>query len=182
MQQPYQLSPGEAPPVEGSESGSSSSSSSGSSGGSHLSGGAIAGIVVGVIAFVVILGLLLFVLGRNRVYKRWMSSEDGRTERTARWALGGGGGGGGVSFGTASWGGNRKSDMEPQMAQMDDTPSTATPMYRPETMHTGMQSPYGNPGSPPLHGHGWSWGQAQQPPARVQQEPFELESNGHSRR
>jgi hypothetical protein len=54
---------------------------------SGLGGGAIAGIVVGVVAFVAILVALFFVLGRNRVYQKWMSSQDSRTERTARWAL-----------------------------------------------------------------------------------------------
>lgn len=179
---PYQLSPGEAPPVEGSSNGSSSSDSSGSSSGTHLSGGAIAGIVVGVVAFVAILVLLFFVLGRNRVYRQWMSSQDGRTERTAHWALWGGGG----SAGT-----NRKSDMDPRQGHMDDNPSTATPMYSPETMQVGgMYSPYGNPpGSPPsqhLSGQsGWGWGQSlqpqqpQQPPAQPQQAPYELDSNAN---
>lgn len=185
---PYQLSPGESPPVEGSSSGSSSSDSSGSSKGSHLSGGAIAGIVVGVVAFVAILVLLFFVLGRNRVYRQWMSSQDGRTERTAHWALWGGGGGG--SAGTPSGGHNRKSETDPRVAQMDDTPSTATHMYSPETVQVGgMQSPYvSNPGSPPSQHlssqSGWDWGQplqgqqAQQPPIRAQ-EPFELDSSAN---
>lgn len=185
MQQPFQLAPGEAPPVEGSESESSSSSSSGSPSSPHLSGGAIAGIVVGVVVFVAILVLLFFVLGRNRVYRQWMSSQDGRTERTARWALGG------TSVGTPSWGPNRKSDVDPRIAHMDDHPSTATPMYSPETMQVGIQSPYVHPASPPpqhFSGQsGWGWGQPQQqmqqqqeqPSIRVQQEPFELDSGSH---
>jgi preprotein translocase subunit SecG len=83
------LLPGESPPAEGSEgSGSSSSSSSNSSSGSSgLSKGAIAGIAVAGVVFLGILVALFFLLGRNRVYKQWMSSQDGRTERTARWAL-----------------------------------------------------------------------------------------------
>lgn len=55
--------------------------------GRTLSKGAIAGITVACAAFVAILAALFFVLGRNRVYRRWISSEDGRTERTARWAM-----------------------------------------------------------------------------------------------
>lgn len=58
-----------------------------SSGGNALGKGAIAGIAVACAAFVAILVALFFVLGRNRVYRRWISSENGRTERTARWAM-----------------------------------------------------------------------------------------------
>ncbi|KAB8069529.1 hypothetical protein BDV29DRAFT_161359 [Aspergillus leporis] len=95
-EQTFQLEPGQSIPAEGgggsgtstgSSSSSTSSSSADSSSGSHLSGGAIAGIVVGGVAFVAILVALFFVIGRNQVYKKWMTSEDGRTERTARWAL-----------------------------------------------------------------------------------------------
>ncbi|RAL12176.1 uncharacterized protein BO97DRAFT_368807 [Aspergillus homomorphus CBS 101889] len=89
---PYMLVPGQSIPAEGSIPSSTSissaspSASASSSGSGGLSGGAIAGIVVGSVAFVGILGALFFVLGRNRVYQKWMSSQDGRTERTARWA------------------------------------------------------------------------------------------------
>lgn len=60
---------------------------------SHLSGGAIAGIAVGSVAFVLILCVLLFLLGRNQVYKKWLlqshegSGASSAKERTARWAL-----------------------------------------------------------------------------------------------
>ena len=88
------LVPGEKAPAEGSETSSGSSTSSSSSstasstgGGNGLSKGAIAGIAIACAAFVIILGALFFVLGRNRVYQKWMSSQDGRTERTTRWAL-----------------------------------------------------------------------------------------------
>ncbi|RJE20451.1 hypothetical protein PHISCL_07212 [Aspergillus sclerotialis] len=91
---PYMLVPGQSMPAEGEQPDSPSSPTSTPTkspdkddGSSGLSGGAIAGIVVGVVAFVAILVALFFVLGRNRVYKKWMSSEDGRNERTARWAL-----------------------------------------------------------------------------------------------
>lgn len=72
----------------GSTSSSSSTTSSSGNGGSHgLSTGAIAGIAVASVAFVLILAALCWTLGRNRVYEKWMTSQDGRTERTARWAL-----------------------------------------------------------------------------------------------
>ena len=58
------------------------------SGNKGLSGGVIAGIVIAAVCFVAVLVILFFVLGRNRVYSQWMSSQDGRTERTARWAMG----------------------------------------------------------------------------------------------
>ncbi|KAE8154700.1 hypothetical protein BDV25DRAFT_135620 [Aspergillus avenaceus] len=91
--QPYQLEPGQAVPPEGgggTSTTTATSSPGGSSGGGghHLSAGAIAGIVIGSVAFVAVLLALFFVLGRNQVYKKWwMSSTDGRTERTAHWAL-----------------------------------------------------------------------------------------------
>ncbi|KAE8398112.1 hypothetical protein BDV37DRAFT_276396 [Aspergillus pseudonomiae] len=85
---PYQLEPWEHVPAEGETPNSSATSSpSPSSSGSHLSGGAIAGIVVGAVAFIGLLVAFFFVMGRNQVYKKWMTSQDGTTERTARWAL-----------------------------------------------------------------------------------------------
>ncbi|KAB8253013.1 hypothetical protein BDV35DRAFT_375460 [Aspergillus flavus] len=85
---PYQLEPWEHIPAEGESPNSSATSSpSPSSSGSHLSGGAIAGIVVGAVAFIGLLVAFFFVMGRNQVYKKWMTSQDGTTERTARWAL-----------------------------------------------------------------------------------------------
>ena len=98
-QYPYMLVPGQSPPAEGSQSGSSSSgSNSGSgsspgsdsgskSGSSGLSKDAIAGIAVAVVAFVGILCALLFILGRNLVYRKWMSSHADSSERTSRWVL-----------------------------------------------------------------------------------------------
>lgn len=88
LQYPYMLVPGQSMPAEGSTSTSSRSSSSGA----HLSRGAIAGIAVLSVVFVGSLVLLVFVLGRNRVYSQWMSSQDGRNKRTARWAIGTGSG------------------------------------------------------------------------------------------
>ena len=87
---PYMLVPGQSMPAEGtippSSSANSTSSPSSSTSHSGLSTGAIVGIVIGSVAFVGLLGALFFLLGRNRVYKQWMSSQDGRHERTARWA------------------------------------------------------------------------------------------------
>ncbi|KAL4805560.1 hypothetical protein BDV18DRAFT_161211 [Aspergillus unguis] len=101
---PYMLLPGQSIPAEGDEPGSgttathsdpsnSSPSTASTSSPSHLGGGAIAGIIVGSVAFVLILCGLLFLLGRNRVYKKWLyqshegSGASSAKERTARWAL-----------------------------------------------------------------------------------------------
>lgn len=81
------LVPGQSAPAEGSGSSSRTSSNSYSSSGGRLSHGAIAGIAVACVAFVGILVALFFVLGRNRVYRQWASSQDERIERTARWAF-----------------------------------------------------------------------------------------------
>ncbi|KAI9374103.1 hypothetical protein BJX61DRAFT_541143 [Aspergillus egyptiacus] len=105
---PYMLLPGQPMPAEGESSGDTgtgtttitpsstpdpdNTTASSSSSPSHaLSGGAIAGIVIGAVAFLIILCLLVFFLGRNNVYKKWISqSQEGSTTnamRTARWAL-----------------------------------------------------------------------------------------------
>ncbi|KAJ5263362.1 hypothetical protein N7478_010967 [Penicillium angulare] len=85
---PYMLLPGQSMPAEGSTSSSGSSSSSSTSSSSHgLGTGAIAGIAVACAAFVIILIALVWTLGRNRLYSKWMSSQDGRTERAARWTV-----------------------------------------------------------------------------------------------
>ncbi|KAJ6088536.1 hypothetical protein N7486_009797 [Penicillium sp. IBT 16267x] len=84
---PYMLLPGESMPAETSTSGSYSGSSSSNSTQHGLSTGAIAGIAVSCVAFVAILIALFWTLGRNRIYQKWRSSEAGRSERTARWAL-----------------------------------------------------------------------------------------------
>ncbi|KAL4800536.1 hypothetical protein BDV19DRAFT_384349 [Aspergillus venezuelensis] len=141
LKAPYMLLPGQSMPAEGNNAGTGTSAthasdsssstspkldtssphmsepsslSSGSSSSSYLSSGAIAGIVIGAVAVVAILGVLLFLLGRNRVYRKWLSSSkgggsaiasSGKDMRTAKWALaasvatvppsGGGGGGDG---------------------------------------------------------------------------------------
>ncbi|EAW08968.1 cupredoxin domain-containing protein [Aspergillus clavatus NRRL 1] len=83
LQYPYMLVPGQSPPAEGT----SASSSHPNTHHAPLSGGAIAGTVIGAVFFVGVLLILFFTLGRNRIYRKWMSSEDGRMERTARWAF-----------------------------------------------------------------------------------------------
>ncbi|KAL4912375.1 hypothetical protein BDW62DRAFT_20937 [Aspergillus aurantiobrunneus] len=105
---PYMLFPGQSMPAEGETSGSgttathsspSSTSSStanppgqsSSSSSQTLSAGAIAGIVIGSVAFVIILCVLLFLLGRNHVYKKWLwqshEANSSKEARTAQWAL-----------------------------------------------------------------------------------------------
>ncbi|PTU21876.1 hypothetical protein P175DRAFT_0405875, partial [Aspergillus ochraceoroseus IBT 24754] len=104
---PYMLFPGQPMPAEGEQQQSSPSSttssaspsspsttlgnpSASSSSSSSLSGGAIAGIVIGAVIAVLVIGALLFLLGRNNVYKQWVTSqsaEGSTTARTARWAL-----------------------------------------------------------------------------------------------
>ncbi|KAL2831153.1 hypothetical protein BDW59DRAFT_158098 [Aspergillus cavernicola] len=98
---PYMLLPGQPMPAEGETSGgtgtttispsTTSTPHAASSTSSHaLGAGEIAGIVIGSIAFVIILCVLLFLLGRNNVYKKWVfQSQEGSSNviRTARWAL-----------------------------------------------------------------------------------------------
>ena len=185
---PYQVVPGNAPPTEGTEDGSSSpngSPGSSNSGESDLSGGAIAGIVIGVLVFVVILVVFFFLLGRNRVYQQWMSSQDGRTERTestARWALFNNNPGIGPSWSM------RKSEIDPGLQPMADHPTTH--ISSPDPPHCAVSPPMGthNPymsigGSPPpQQGQGvvglWNWDIRQQ---QQQQQPLpppiELDSN-----
>ena len=157
---PYQVVPGNAPPTEGTEDESSSpNTSQGSFSGSqsHPSGGAIAGIVIGALVFVAISVVFFFVLGRNRVYQQWISSQDGcteRTESTARWALFNDNPGIGHSWSM------RKSEMEPRVQPMADQP--ATHISSPDPTHCAVSPPMGthNPymsmsGSPPpQQGHG----------------------------
>ncbi|KAF7586162.1 hypothetical protein BBP40_009337 [Aspergillus hancockii] len=163
--QPYQLEPGQSQPAEGGGSGSGSDSNSGSDsstsnkGGSHLSGGAIAGIVVGGVAFVAILVALFFVIGRNQVYKKWMTSEDGRTERTARWAL------------FSGHHGDHKSDWGSSTQPPGEQP---TSLPSPDPTQRTFSGHYGGPGQP-----GWDTAMfqpmPQSPPAR-DVAPTELEA------
>ncbi|KAL4781807.1 hypothetical protein BJX76DRAFT_349889 [Aspergillus varians] len=106
----YMLLPGQPMPAEGESSGTGSTATRSvppstststststlnpqglSSSSSTLDAGEIAGIVIGTVTFVVILCILLFLLGRNHVYKKWFSQshEDNSSKnvRTAQWAL-----------------------------------------------------------------------------------------------
>jgi hypothetical protein len=170
------LVPGQSTPAEGggtstetSTSSTTSATSSDSSSGKHgLSTGAIAGISVAGVAFVAILVALFFVLGRNRVYSQWMSSQDGRTERTARWAL----------FNSdVHSNSNRKSEMSSSTtkpAHIDiSAVSSPDPNVRTFSPVTENISSHGSPST--QQGH-WSWNEP--PPAhRPHLVPTELE--GH---
>ncbi|KAL4906822.1 hypothetical protein BDW74DRAFT_127691 [Aspergillus multicolor] len=112
LDSPYMLLPGQPMPAEGSHpnSGSGTTASTPSSTNNHaplfssptassssskgLSNGAIAGIAVGAIAVVGVLCALLFILGRNRVYRKWLSqsgegsggsASPAKNIRTAQW-------------------------------------------------------------------------------------------------
>ncbi|KAJ5376935.1 hypothetical protein N7509_013821 [Penicillium cosmopolitanum] len=170
LDSPYMLVPGQSPPAEGSAdsgSGSSSSSSNDSSGSGHgLSKGAIAGIAVAGVVFLGILVALFFLLGRNRVYKQWMSSQDGRTERTARWAL----------FNHPNGGPEVASNAG--KPPMTDTTSVSSPdPGRYNTMSPPLgdgNSSYG-PSSPRHQSGHWSWDPSFNP--RNARGPSELEAN-----
>ncbi|KAJ5595428.1 uncharacterized protein N7459_001636 [Penicillium hispanicum] len=173
---PYMLVPGQSPPAEGGDSTSSASAastsgSSSSSSGNSLSKGAIAGIAVACAAFVIILGALFFVLGRNRVYRQWMSSQDGRTERTTRWALFNGQGG-------ESWS-NRRSELEsnatvkPATAEVSSiaSPDPSTTTFSP---YPASSSAYAAASVPSDSGH-WGWDIPSNP--RANRQPTELEAH-----
>ncbi|KAL2867047.1 uncharacterized protein BJX67DRAFT_381369 [Aspergillus lucknowensis] len=129
----YMLVPGQSMPAEGestSNSGTgttphttstSDGSTPGSSSSHSLGAGAIAGIVLGSVSFLIIMGALLFLLGRNHVYKKWVSSSEpggsSNALRTAKWALStssaksesegrGSGGGGGRDNSMVGFGGS----------------------------------------------------------------------------
>lgn len=176
------LVPGQSMPAEGGGSttiGNSTSTSTAtanpttssgpSGGGGGLSGGAIAGIVIAAVAFVAILVALFFVLGRNRVYSQWMSSQDGRTERTARWALFNNTGG---SFG------NRKSELDSNTARAPgtDVTSVGSPDPNMRQFSPAPESVSGIGGSSPRHNSGqWNWDIPQN--SRSPRGPSELEGN-----
>lgn len=161
------LVPGQSIPAEGSEGGTRSTTSSttsstttsaaAASGGSHgLSGGAIAGIVVAAVVFLAILVALFFVLGRQRVYNQWMSSQDGRNERTARWAMFGHGHGHGANNPTPSEPYTRKSELDASKSTPTDTVFTHSPDPNRNTFSsTPDGSNYGHASPPPSSG--WTW-------------------------
>jgi hypothetical protein len=159
-------------PAEGGGSTGSGSSSDGSSSSKHsLSTGAIAGIAVAGAVFIGILVALFFVLGRNRVYRQWMSSQDGRTERTARWAL----------FNRddqteySNSNDNRKSEISSGVAKPGhvDISAMSSPDPTVRTFSPGSEN-ISRGGSPSAQQGHWSWNE---PPPPVRSVPTELE--GH---
>ena len=153
-------------PAEGD--GSSSNSDNSSSGGKHgLSTGAIAGIAVAGVVFVTILVALFFVLGRNRIYSQCVSSEDGRTERTARWAL----------FNHGEPYNNGKSEVGSIVPTHNPAPVDIAALSSPDpnvrTLSPGARGISGAGSLSMQQGH-WSWNE---PPPRVRASaiPTELE-------
>ncbi|KAJ6179777.1 hypothetical protein N7519_010238 [Penicillium mononematosum] len=160
LKYPYMLLPGQPMPAEGGGSGSGGDQSGDddSSGGKHgLSTGAIAGIAVAAVVFVALLVALFFVLGRNRVYSQWMSSEDGRTERTARWAL----------FNHGGPYGNGKSEAESTAPTHTtghiDTSAVSSPDPNMRTFSPGAEVTSGSVPTSVQQGH-WSWNEPPQRP------------------
>lgn len=195
------LVPGQSMPAEGSTSTTNSPSSSSGAG---LSYGAIAGVTVSSVVFVGILVLLFFVLDRNRVYSRWMSWQDGRNERTARWAMGIGTATdagvdtrNGVGRGVNPW--SRGSELDTDGVKSPPTDIASVRVNEGMGMGVGSQesgqgmtssfmegpSSSGYAVLPPyqasVHGHGygqghWSWDGVQG--SRLHRGPVELEAHG----
>ncbi|KAJ5824910.1 Cupredoxin [Penicillium robsamsonii] len=173
LKYPYMLVPGQPIPPEGDGGGDSSSgndSSSGDDKSNHdkhgLSTGAIAGIAVAAVAFVAILVALFFVLGRNRVYSQWMSSEDGRTERTARWAL-------------FNHGDNGKSEVGSAVPTHKSGPVDMTSVSSPDPTVRAMSPEvgvYSGPASPLAQQGHWSWNE---PIPRTRESAIATELEGH---
>ncbi|KAJ5447312.1 Cupredoxin [Penicillium cf. griseofulvum] len=152
-----------------------SSPSDGEKGGDDkhgLSTGAIAGIAVAAVVFVALLVALFFVLGRNRVYSQWMSSEDGRTERTARWAM-------------FNHGDNGKSEVASTVPSHKpghvDMTAVSSPDPTVRTLSPGVEvhPAHGSPSA--QQGH-WSWNEPQpqpQPYPRAHTSVVATELEGH---
>ncbi|KXG54284.1 Cupredoxin [Penicillium griseofulvum] len=162
LKYPYMLVPGQAAPPEGETPGSGDGDDEKGGDGKHgLSTGAIAGIAVAAVVFVALLVALFFVLGRNRVYSQWMSSEDGRTERTARWAMFNHGDGG-------------KSDIASTVPSHKpghiDMTAVSSPDPTVRTLSPGVEvhPPHGSPSA--QQGH-WSWNEPQ-PQPQPQPQPY----------
>ncbi|KAI1954940.1 hypothetical protein LOZ12_000820 [Ophidiomyces ophidiicola] len=157
LQYPYMLVPGQAPPAEGERP--SAPTNTPAVVPQELSSGAIAGIVVGCVVVVAMLGALFFLLGRNRVYHKWLASEDGTAkERTRRWALNGG-----------DWATNSEKDSHIAPSQVG---------YINITSPDGLQpGPYSPPlRSPPPGYLGWDRANMYQPHPRDDGPPPELSS------
>lgn len=168
------LVPGQSTPAEGDSDSSTTISTSAPSAtgnlsqGSHrLSGGAIAGIIISCLAFVSLLMSLFVVMGRNRLYKKWISSQDGRSERTAQWAL--------LNSNRQSWNYRHHSELT------GDTPKLGTADVASVSSH--IQKGYSSPPSsmsptvPSSSQKGlpsWHW---DNPQPRVIREPRELDAH-----
>jgi hypothetical protein len=166
------LVPGESMPAEGGGSSSDSGSNDSSSSSKHgLSAGAIAGIAIAGAVFIGILVALFFVLGRNRVYAQWMSSQDGRTERTARWAL----------FNhddrTEYSTGHRKSEVSSSVAKAGhvDLSAMSSPDPTVRTFSPGTEN-ISRGGSPAAQQGHWSWNE---PSVRSSRPDVPTELEGH---
>ncbi|CAI7666388.1 uncharacterized protein N7487_008145 [Penicillium crustosum] len=170
LKYPYMLVPGQSMPAEGDGSGSSGDDTSGNGSKHGLSSGAIAGIVVAGVVFVAILVALFFVLGRNRVYSQWMSSQDGRTERTARWAM----------FNHGEGHGNGKSEAgSSSVPTHRPTPSDITAFSSPDPNVRTLSPEIGvssGPGSPSAQQGHWSWNE---PPPQPRVSAMATELEGH---
>ncbi|CAI7568555.1 unnamed protein product [Penicillium palitans] len=178
LKYPYMLVPGQSMPAEGDGSGSSGNDTSGddsSSGSKHgLSSGAIAGIAVAGVVFVAILVALFFVLGRNRVYSQWMSSQDGRTERTARWAMFNHGEG--YANGKSEAGSSSVPTQRPtHRATHSDVTAFSSPDPNVRTLSPGIGVSSG-PGSPSAQQGHWSWNE---PPQQPRASAMATELEGH---
>ncbi|KAF9892701.1 hypothetical protein FE257_001103 [Aspergillus nanangensis] len=183
-QYPYMLVPGQSMPAEGDlpsstsspPSSSNTSSPNTTSSGTHLSSGAIAGIAIGAAAFVAILIALFFTLGRNRVYKQWMSSQDATTDRTARWAF---------FHGEQPW--RQKSDMGSSAQHTADQatlPASPDPTQRTFSPGPGPHGSYSQQGQGQGH---WSWEASSSPgfvppPQMQMRAPTELDASDSMRR
>lgn len=151
-------------------SASATTAAAASSGDNSLSNGAIAGIVVACVAFVAILVALFFLLGRNRVYRQWMSSEDGRTARTAHWAIFN-------SQGGDAWNGKSELDSNATKAPPTEIASASSPgtQYRTFSPQVGGHSPSAYGHSSPHQSGNLSWDARQN--AWVYSGPNELEAH-----
>ncbi|EEP81614.1 predicted protein [Uncinocarpus reesii 1704] len=163
LKYPYMLVPGESPPAEGTP-GTPSSTPSPAPSSSGLGGGAIAGIVIGSVAGIAVLGLLFFLLGRNRVYRKWLTSEEGSNDRTRRWAMSGG-----------DW--STSGRTEKDGAAPTPQPGHASMLSPDMSRFSGPYNPTLQSRSPPPGHLSWDGLGVYQPPGMMQEErPPELSS------
>lgn len=144
MSAPYMLVPGQPFPAEGTPAPSPSLSPAPTT---HLGAGAIAGIAVGAVAGIALLAALCFLLGRNKVYAKWVASERGdATARTTAWLAGAKPG---------PWGSDVASSRAPDDAaqlqappHMSMSPPASWRGSPPPQSGARWQSMYGPPGGP----------------------------------